>query len=204
MPLFAMPNASRKHVKRLDPRAPLVFDTRALGPGSARVEDRTVPAPAYLGVELVSIPEGADLQLHVQLEGVSEGALVTATVRAPLTGECARCLDPFTSATEVRLQELYSYEADDRDLAGGEADSGAADGYLLDGDLLDLEPALRDALVLELPIAPLCSGDCPGLCVECGIKLADAGAGHGHAVDGAEQDIPTPDGISVPGLRKEC
>ena len=70
-------------MKRLDPRGPLVFDTRALSTGSARVEDRTVPAPAYLGVELVSIPEGADLQLHVQLEGVSEGTLVTATVRAP-------------------------------------------------------------------------------------------------------------------------
>lgn len=192
-------------MKRLDPRRPLVFDTRGLGPGSARVEDRTVPAPAYLGVELVSIPEGADLQLHVQLEGVSEGTLVTATVRAPLTGECARCLDPFTSATEVRLQELYSYEAADGGLTGSDADGGGGpDGYLLDGDLLDLEPALRDALVLELPIAPLCSADCPGLCVQCGVRLADAGAGHGHAVDGAEQDIPTPGGIPVPGIRKEC
>jgi uncharacterized protein len=190
-----MPYVSRKHVKRLDPRAPLVFDTRALGPGSARAEDRTVPAPAGLGVELVSIPEGADLQLHVQLEGVSEGALVTATATAPLAGECARCLDPFTSATEVRLQELFVHEPDGAD----------GDGYLLDGDLLDLEPALRDALVLELPLSPLCSGDCPGLCVECGVRLADAGAGHGHAQPGAAgQDRPTPDGTTVPGLRKEC
>jgi uncharacterized protein len=192
-----MPYASRKHVKRLDPRAPLVFDTRALGPGSARTEDRTVPAPASLGVQLVSIPEGAELELHVQLEGLSEGALVTATATAPLAGECARCLDPFTSVTEVRLQELFVYEP-------GSAD---ADGYLLDGDLLDLEPALRDALVLELPLSPLCSGDCPGLCAECGIRLADAdaGAGHGHATDGADrQDRPTPDGTPVPELRKEC
>jgi uncharacterized protein len=190
-----MPYTSRKHVKRLDPRGPLVFDTRARGPGSARAEERTVPAPAGLRVELVSVPEGADLQLSVQLEGVSEGTLVTATARAPLTGECARCLDPFTSATEVRLQELFAYEAG----------SGEADGYLLDGDLLDLEPALRDALVLELPISPLCSGDCPGLCVQCGVRLADAGAGHGHATDGAEQPgKPTPGGIPVPELRKEC
>jgi uncharacterized protein len=201
MPLFAMPYVSRKHVKRLDPRRPLVFDTRGLGPGSVRVEDRTVPAPADLRVELVSIPEGADLQLHVQLEGVSEGTLVTATVTGPLTGECARCLDPFTSATEVRLQELYAYEA-----AGDEAEDGDdADRYLMAGDLLDLEPALRDALVLELPLSPLCSDDCPGLCVECGVRLADAGAGHGHATDGADQqDRPTPDGIPVPELRKEC
>jgi uncharacterized protein len=183
-------------VKRLDPRGPLVFDTRALGPGCARAEDRTIPAPAGMGVELVRIPEGADLQVHVQLEGVAEGTLVTATAIAPLAGECARCLEPLTSATQVRLQELFAYEAPE------EAD---ADGYLQDGDLLDLEPALRDALVLELPLAPLCSGDCPGLCIECGVRLAAAGARHGHAQQGAEpHDRPTPDGMPVPELREEC
>ncbi len=196
-----MPYASRKHVKRLDPRGPLVFDARALGPGSVRTEERAVPAPADLRVELVSIPEGADLHLHVQLEGVAEGTLVTATASAPLSGECARCLGPVTSATKVRLQELFAYEAPD---AGADAD-----GYVQDGDLLDLEPALRDALVLDLPLAPLCSGDCPGLCVECGVRLADAGAGHGHAQPGAEpppwpaRDGPTPAGAPVPELRKE-
>ena len=118
-------------MKRLNPRAPLVFDTRALSPGSVRTEDRTVPAPPGLGVELVSIPEGADLQLHVQLEGVAEGTLVTAMAHAPLTGECARCLEPVTSATQVRLQELFAYEAP--------AEAPDADGYLQDGDLLDLE-----------------------------------------------------------------
>ena len=50
----------------------------------------------------------------------------------------------------------------------------------LDGDLLDLEPAFRDAVVLALPMSPLCRDDCPGLCVECGVPLADAGPGHGH------------------------
>ncbi len=154
MPLFAMPYASRKHIKRLDPRGPLVFDTRTLSTGSVRTEDRVVPAPAELGVELVSIPAGADLELHVQLEGVAEGTLVTATASAPLAGECARCLEPVTSATWVRLQELFAYEPPESETA--------ADGYVQDGDLLDLEPALRDALVLELPLAPLCSDDCSG------------------------------------------
>jgi hypothetical protein len=50
----------------------------------------------------------------------------------------------------------------------------------LDGDLLDLEPALRDAVVLALPMSPLCRDDCPGLCAECGARLADAGPDHGH------------------------
>jgi uncharacterized protein len=186
-----MPHVNSKHSKRLNPHQPLVFDTRTLGPAAVRSETRTAPAPASLGVELVSVPEGAELELDVRLEGVAEGVLVTATVRAPLVGECARCLELFATATEVRFTELFAYEAGDDD---------ADDEYLLDGDLLDLEPALRDALVLELPLAPLCADDCPGLCSECGVRLADAGAWHGHADAGTD---PTPDGTPVRDTRKE-
>jgi uncharacterized protein len=184
-----MPHANPNRSKRLDPRLPLVLDTRTLGSGASRSVTITASAPANLGVELVSVPEGAELELDVELERVTEGVLVTGTVRAPLVGECARCLDMFASATEVRFTELFTHEAGDDD----------ADGYLLDGDLLDLEPALRDALVLELPLAPLCAEDCPGLCSECGVRLADAGAGHGHA--DAETD-QTPDGTAVPETRQ--
>ena len=159
-----------KRQKRANPTGPLVFDIRTLGPGTARTDRRTSPALADLGVEMVRVPIGADLELEVQLEGVTEGVLVTATVTAPLVGECARCLEPFTSETSVRFQELYT-------LAEGAA---AADGYVLDGGLLDLEPALRDALVLELPLSPLCGDDCLGLCPQCGVRLADAPPGHGH------------------------
>jgi uncharacterized protein len=185
-----MPHANPNHSKRLDPRLPFVFDTRTIGLADVRSVTRTVPAPASLGVEMVSVPEGADLELEVQLERVVEGVLVTGTARAPLVGECARCLDLFTSATEVRFTELFTHDASDDD----------ADGYLLDGDLLDLEPALRDALVLELPLAPLCAEDCPGLCSECGVRLADAGPEHGHADASIDQ---TPDGTPVPETRKE-
>ena len=120
------------------------------------------------------MPEGSDLELEVQLEDVTDGVLVTASVTAPLVGECARCLDEFTSSTQVSFQELFAVEA------GGSGD----DGYLLDGDLLDLGLALRDALVLELPLSPLCSPDCAGLCSKCGIRLADAEPDHRHPDDG--------------------
>src|SRR5215469_10369974 len=129
-----MPHAKLKRSHKLDPRSPLVFDIATLGSASARHEQRAVPAPAELGAGLVHVPERAQLQLDVQLEEVSEGVLVTAEVSAPLAGECARCLDEFTSSTHVRFQELFVAQPAD-------------DGYVLDGDLLDLEPALRDALV---------------------------------------------------------
>jgi DUF177 domain-containing protein len=133
-----------------------------------------VSAPAELGSGMVRVPEGGDLHLEVLLEDVSGGVLVTAAVAAPLVGECARCLDEFASSTRVRFRELFAAEA------GGSGD----DGYLLDGDLLDLEPALRDALVLDLPLSPLCTEDCAGLCAVCGIRLADAEPEHGHRDDG--------------------
>jgi uncharacterized protein len=185
-----MPHANPKHPKRLNPHMPLVFDTRGLGPADARTQTRTAPAPAGLGVAMVNVPEGAEFSLDVTLEGVAEGVLVTATVQAPLVGECARCLELFASQTEVRFTELFARDAD-----GDEAD-----GYLLVGDLLDLEPALRDALVLELPLAPLCSDDCPGLCPECGMRLAETGPEHSHVATDADQ---TPDGLPVPEERKE-
>jgi uncharacterized protein len=169
-----MPNAKLKRSAKLDPRSPLVFDLATLGSASARLERRVVPAPADLGSGLVRVEPGASLQLEVQLEDVSEGVLVTAEVTAPLVGECARCLDEFTSTVVVRFQELFA----------SEADGAGDDGYLLNGDMLNLEPALRDALVLELPLSPLCAEDCQGLCSVCGIRLATAEPGHEHQGDG--------------------
>jgi uncharacterized protein len=172
-----MPHPATKHSKGPDLRNPLVFDTRDLAPGAARTLTRTVPAPAHMGVELARVPAGAELALDIQLEGVAEGVLVTATVTGPLAGECARCLEPFSSEIKVRFQELFvlatgAERADDAD---------ADDSYLLDGSgLLDLEPAVRDAIVLELPLSPLCEDGCQGLCVECGVRLADAEPGHSH------------------------
>src|ERR1700755_2538265 len=88
-----------------------VFDMRALGrrPGEFRDEKRTASAPDGLGSGLVLVPAGGDVALDLRFEAVSEGVLVTGSAVAPLTGECARCLDPLTTAIEVSFQELYRY-----------------------------------------------------------------------------------------------
>jgi uncharacterized protein len=155
---------------RLDPRAPLVLDTRELGrrPGSQRTAAFTTPAPADLGIEVLSVPEGSPVEFDLRLEAVMEGVLVTGTATAALTGECARCLAEISDDVAVDFQELFVYE--ESDTATDEEDD---DVSRLEGDLLDLEPLLRDAVVLSLPFQPLCRDDCPGLCVECGARLAD-------------------------------
>jgi uncharacterized protein len=154
-----------------------VFDMRPLGrqPGSVRDEKRTAHAPDGLGSGLAWVPAGAEVALDLRFEAVAEGVLVTGSAVAPLAGECARCLDPLTTSTEVSFQELYRYQPDP-----GEDES---EEHFLDGDYLDLEPAFRDAAVLALPLSPLCREDCPGLCAECGVRLAEAGPHHGHGAD---------------------
>lgn len=155
-------------MRKLDPRAPLVLDTRELGrrPGSQREVSRSVPAPPDLGIEVLSVPEGAPIELDLRLEAVMEGVLVTGTAQAELAGECARCLDPIEDDIVARFQELFVYDGSEAD----EEDEGVS---RLEGDLVDLEPLLRDAVVLALPFQPLCMEDCPGLCVECGANLKD-------------------------------
>jgi uncharacterized protein len=155
---------------RLDPRAPLVLDTRELGrrPGSQRQKSFSAPAPADLGIEVLRVPEGSPIEFDTRLEAVMEGVLVTGTATAGLAGECVRCLEEIRDEIEVDFQELFVYEENAGDT--DEEDSGTS---RLEGDLLDLEPLLRDAVVLALPFQPLCRDDCPGLCTECGARLAD-------------------------------
>ena len=160
---------------RLDPRAPLVLDTRELGrrPGSQRLKSFTAPAPADLGIEVLRVPQGSSIEFELRLEAVMEGVLVTGEARAELDGECARCLAEIHDDLVADFQELFVYE--ESDTAQGEDD----DVSRLEGDLLDLEPLLRDSVVLTLPFRPLCQDDCPGLCIECGARLADD-PGHQH------------------------
>ena len=115
-----------------------------------------------------------------------EGVLVSASVLATVAGECVRCLEPLRREIEVEFQELYAYAAapEHHRAVADEDEEDAGELRMLDGDLLDLEPEVRDAVVLALPFQPVCQDDCPGLCVECGARLADD-PGHGHeaAVD---------------------
>jgi uncharacterized protein len=163
-----VPELEVNTLSSLDPRAPLVLDTRELGrrPGSQHEVTRSVPAPADLGIEVLHVPEGAPVELDLRLEAVMEGVLVTGTASAELAGECARCLEPIDDEIDVRFQELFVY--DDQDYSSEDDEVSK-----LEGDLLDLEPLLRDAVVLALPFQPLCEDDCPGLCPECGARLKD-------------------------------
>ena len=162
---------------RLDPRQPFVLDVRELGrrPGSMRAIRTEIPAPAGMSVGMAAIPDGEPLTLDLRLESVVEGVLVSGTVTAPLTGECARCLTPVSDTVTVPLTDLFAYP----DSATEQTSEEDEVSHLV-GDMLDLEPVVRDALVLDLPLSPLCRDDCRGLCADCGERLDDLPADHTH------------------------
>lgn len=208
----------------LDPRSPLVVDTRDLDrrPGSMLELTRAVPAPDDLGTEVIGIGPAKPIAVRLRLEAVTEGVLVTGTAASIASGTCVRCLNPLSLEVRAAFQELYSYpdraahhkaaqqkaaqqkapqqkaahqgsqvhESGDTigshritgDLSWSDDEPEAdEDDRELVGDLLDLEPVLRDALVPVLPFKPVCRPDCPGLCAECGAHLADD-SGHHHDV----------------------
>lgn len=166
-----------------DARRPLVLDTRQLGrrPGSMWQGRLTVPASAGLGREVVRVPTGADLVLWLRLETVLDGVLATATVSAPTSGECARCLDEVADVIEVDFTELFAYPEQADRFARTSGETIDEEVHHLDGNLLDLEQSVRDAVVLALPTSPLCRADCAGLCPDCGAHLDDVGPEHAHA-----------------------
>lgn len=166
-----------------EPRSPLVLDTHELSrrPGTMAEVARVVKAPADLGTAVIGIPEGSDLTVGVRLESVMEGVLVTGVVRGTAVGECVRCLEPLSEELTVRVQELFLYP--ERARAAEDLGDDEDEQYVLEEDLADLEPAVRDSVVTALPFQPLCRPDCPGLCSECGARLADDPDHHHDVVD---------------------
>lgn len=134
---------------------------------------RRVPSSDALGTDLIGIAAGAPLDLDFRLESVSEGVLVTGTISATIEGECGRCLDPVTEELVVDVVELFAYPDSTTD-----ATTERDEVHRLVGTRLDLEPVVRDGIVLGLPGTVLCRADCLGLCPDCGQRLDDLPTGH--------------------------
>lgn len=147
-----------------DRRAPLVIDVRELHrrAGSMMEIQVTVPAPDNVANAMIGIPEGSDVALDLMAEAVVEGVLVSGDVAAQAVGSCSRCLEPMSLPLTFRVQELFRHP---------DAEEADDESPTFEDELIDLEATVRDGAVLELPLAPLCSDDCRGLCSQCGVSL---------------------------------
>jgi uncharacterized protein len=105
------------------------------------------------------VPLGADAECDVVLRPFSGGISAHGTVSAPWVGVCRRCTTPVSGELRIPVRERFS----DAGALGPEDEM-----YPIEDDAIDLGPMVRDAIVLELPMAPLCREDCRGLCPQCG------------------------------------
>ncbi|WP_193128305.1 YceD family protein [Gulosibacter sediminis] len=131
-------------------------------PGSMRELELDVTVPERIGEGMIYFDKGAELEVDLRLETLADGILATADVRGTLTGNCSRCLKPLEEAWSGHVAEMFGYQADE------------ALEYALDGDVVNLEGPIRDAVVLELPFQPLCEPDCLGLDPQTGEKLTES------------------------------
>ncbi len=142
-------------------------------PGEYRDFEVTAPLPGVA----TGLARLGDRPVTAQLraESVVEGVLVTGAVKGRATATCARCLRPLAVPVELELCELF----------GGPRHevTGDGDAYRIEGLEIHLEQMLRDACALALPLNPVCSQGCKGLCATCGIDLNES------SCDCAEQDM---------------
>ncbi len=129
-------------------------------PGTQREVEVATPM-ADLAITSAHVPTDADVVVSAVLEAIEGAVTLTGTVVAPWTGECRRCLDPVVGSIEVVLSEVFEPRPSD-----GET-------YPIEGDEVDLEPVVRDAVLLHLPLAPLCRPDCLGPAPEAFPTLID-------------------------------
>ena len=202
----AAPAGSRPAEARRPKGNPWVVELRELGrrAGSMQELERTLPAPAGWRIEVIGVPEGAPVHLDLRLESVMEGVLVSGEVTVPLVGSCARCLEEIEDTLQLDVQELFAYAG-----STTEETSDEDEVRLVEGERIDLEPMVRDAVVLSLPLAPVCDEDCAGLCAECGQRWDDLPDDHSHEqldprwAGLADRLAPTPPSPSSPGTPGE-
>lgn len=139
------------------PVSPFVVNVGALlrSSGLRRTEVRRGPLSGLSVIGSV-VPEDGEVTLELTFESVPGAVVATGHVSAPWLGECRRCLAETSGTVISKVRELFEQQHDPDET------------YPLAGDQLDLEPLARDAVLLELPLAPLCHEGCRGLCASCG------------------------------------
>lgn len=143
--------------------SPFLVNVRTLigKPGMMRELELEIPVTDRIGEGMLAVQPGAELDVDLRLESLHDGILATAKLVAPVSGECGRCLTPIQEDLRVEFAELFAYARDE------------ALEYEVRDDCVDLEPPIRDAVVLALPFQPVCQPDCLGLDPETGEKLTE-------------------------------
>ncbi len=150
-------------------------------PGNMWESDLEFTAPAELEVGMARLAPGSKMPANIRFESVLDGVLVNLDFDFEVEAECARCLEPFMWTDQAHVTELFLYKETDsrgRFVQAPEDDSNELTLFYVRDDSIDLLEVVRDAIVLDLPLSPLCRPDCLGICPQCGEKFDDAPHDH--------------------------
>ncbi|HVE19998.1 MAG TPA: DUF177 domain-containing protein [Ilumatobacteraceae bacterium] len=117
------------------------------------------PTVAELGIVDPKFDPSSTVEVSLRLESLTDGIVVDGQLRAPWSDSCRRCLAPASGDVVCEVHELYQHVVVD------------PDAFEIVGDQIDLARMIRENILLDAPIAPLCRPDCAGLCPTCGIDL---------------------------------
>jgi len=118
-------------------------------PGTRREVTRSLVLDG-IGISTAVVPAGEAVDLDLQVEAQGETVIVTGTITTPWVGECRRCLNDVRGTATSKVKEIF-----ERRPVEGET-------YPLANETIDIEQMVRDAVLLALPLAPLCADDCLG------------------------------------------
>ena len=151
-------------------------------PGNMWEADLVFVAPPELEVGMAKVAPASKMPAQIRIESVLDGVLVNLDFDFEVEAECARCLEPVMWTDHSRVTELFLYEETDSRGRVVQACDDASEEltfFYVQDDAVDLLDSVRDAIVLDLPLSPLCRPDCPGICPQCGDKFE--GVPHDHA-----------------------
>lgn len=136
-------------------------------PGLVKAVRIAQPLGGLRGV-LAKVEDTDPVEVDLEAAALVEGVEVTGRVLYEVSLVCSRCLKEFDEKAEQEVRETFHFQPKEDD------------AYEVDGDTIDLEPMLRDVIVLSLPVNPVHDPGCKGLCPVCGVDLNYEPEGHSH------------------------
>lgn len=175
--------------------------------GSSMQLHRAFPAPEGIGDSVIGVEPGSDVTVDGNFDSVVDGLMFQGTITARVHAECSRCLMPLHRDWPVDVCAFFARVESGKSANGGKSgarsnnsnnsnddledadiwdegdDSGNVYPLVGGGDFADIEALIRDTMVSELPLKPLCEPDCKGLCSQCGENLNEHPDHHHDVTD---------------------
>jgi DUF177 domain-containing protein len=147
-----------------------------LGPGAVREFDFSEPLPDPADELHLRGPVSG----HARLLRTSEGILAHSDYHTSVALDCSRCLEDLTARVDGELDEEFVPSTDIRTglPLAHETDDADEPNLINEHHEIELDEVLRQNILINLPLHPLCQPDCPGLCPTCGERLGAAHPAH--------------------------